>query len=69
MLTLGLDEFGNVGNFNFALNGPTDFPNSLVEIAFLSNASDEKRILNAKFRDDVAKKVYLGITQWLLSMK
>ncbi|WP_026768854.1 N-acetylmuramoyl-L-alanine amidase [Asinibacterium sp. OR53] len=69
MLTLGLDEFGNVGNFNFALNGPTDFPNSLVEIAFLSNASDEKRVLNAKFRDDVAKKVYLGITQWLLSLK
>ncbi len=69
MLALGLDEFGNVGNFNFALNGPTDFPNSLVEVAFLSNESDEKRILSAKFRDDVAKKVYLGITQWLLSLK
>lgn len=69
MLVLGLEEFGNVGNFNFALNGPTDFPNSLLEIAFLSNESDERRILNTKFRDDVAKKVYLGITQWLLSLK
>src|SRR5580692_7357312 len=27
MLTLGLKEFGNVGNFNFSLNGPTDYPN------------------------------------------
>lgn len=69
MLALGLDEFGNVGNFNFTLNAPTDFPNSLVEVAFLSNASDEQRIISSKFQNDVAKKVYLGITQWLLSLK
>ncbi len=69
MLSLGLDEFGNVGNFNFTLNAPTDFPNSLVEVAFLSNASDEQRIISSKFQNDVAKKVYLGITQWLLTLK
>jgi N-acetylmuramoyl-L-alanine amidase len=46
MLTLGLKEFGNVGNFNFSLSGPTDYPNCLVEVAFLSNREDEKLILD-----------------------
>jgi len=45
MLDLKLDEFGNIGHFNFALNIPTDLPNCLVEIAFLSNEVDEKRIV------------------------
>ncbi|RYG27031.1 MAG: N-acetylmuramoyl-L-alanine amidase, partial [Chitinophagaceae bacterium] len=30
MLELPLMETGNVGGFNFALNGPTDYPNCLV---------------------------------------
>jgi len=37
MLELKLKEFGNVGHFNFALSGPTEYPNCLVEVAFLSN--------------------------------
>lgn len=49
MLELKLDEFGNIGHFNFALNAPTDFPNCLVEIAFLSNPEDEKESLNQFF--------------------
>lgn len=69
MLTLGLKEYGNVGNFNFTLNGPTDYPNALVEVAFLSNPGDEKKILNPKFRRAVAQKIYLGILDWLKAMK
>ena len=69
MLSLGLKEFGNVGNFNFALSGPTDYPNSLIEVAFLSNPEDEKKILNPKFRKAVAQKIYLGIVDWLKQMK
>lgn len=65
MLTLGLKEYGNVGNFNFALNGPTDYPNALVEVAFLSNPEEEKRILSPKFQKAVAQKIYLGIVDWL----
>lgn len=65
MLQLNLNEFGNVGNFNFALSAPTDFPNVLVEIGFLSNAEDEKRILDPRFQKDVAKKIYRGIKDWL----
>jgi N-acetylmuramoyl-L-alanine amidase len=69
LLSLGLHEFGNVGSFNFALNGPTDYPNALVEIAFLSNAQDEKRILNPKFRRAVAQKIYQGILGWLKEVR
>ena len=69
MLTLGLKEYGNVGNFNFSLSGPTDYPNALVEVAFLSNPADEKKILNPKFHKAVAQKIYLGIVDWLKQMK
>jgi N-acetylmuramoyl-L-alanine amidase len=65
MMELGLAEFGNVGSFNFALSGPTDYPNCLVEVAFLSNRSDEKFILSKKSPDNVAKKIRLGIQDWL----
>ena len=69
MKELGLKEFGNVGGFNFSLNGPTDYPNALVEVAFLSNKEDEKKILDAKFRKMVAAKILAGIKDWLKSIK
>ena len=69
MLELKLVEIGNVGSFNFALNGPTDYPNCLVEVAFLSNIDDEKKILNPKFRSAVAKKIFDGINDWLKKIK
>lgn len=69
MLELKLDEFGNIGHFNFALNAPTDFPNCLVEIAFLSNEEDEKRIVKPSFHNQVAGKIQLGIIDWLNNMK
>ena len=65
MKELGLNEFGNVGSFNFALSGPTDYPNALVEVAFLSNKSDEKFILSKKSPANVAKKIRQGINDWL----
>lgn len=64
----GLHEFGNVGSFNFSLNGPTDYPNCLVEVAFLSNKADEKKILNSKFRQLVAKKIVAGIEDFLKNL-
>ncbi len=69
MLELKLDEFGNIGHFNFALNAPTDFPNCLVEIAFLSNVEDEKRIVTPLFKKQVATKVQAGIIDWLKGIK
>jgi N-acetylmuramoyl-L-alanine amidase len=62
-------EFGNVGNFNFILNAPTDFPSSLIEIGFLSNIEDEKKMIDARFQKAVAKKIYKGIRDWLKATK
>ena len=65
----GLENFGNIGSFNFALSGPTDYPNCLVEVAFLSNSEDEKLILDADFRKQVAQQIAEGIKEWLKSLK
>jgi N-acetylmuramoyl-L-alanine amidase len=67
MEKLGLNEFGNIGSFNFALSGPTDYPNCLVEVAFLSNKDDEKLILDPKFHKAVARQIVDGIRKWLKS--
>lgn len=64
-----LEEFGNVGSFNFQPIQPTDYPSCLVEIAFLSNKADEKMILDPKFRTKVANQVYLGIKDWIKDWK
>ena len=68
MLDLNLKEFGNVGAFNFSLSGPTDYPNCLVEVAFLSNKEDEKKILSPAFRKAVAKKIVGGIEEFLKNL-
>jgi N-acetylmuramoyl-L-alanine amidase len=67
MTALGLNEFGNVGAFNFSLSGPTDYPNCLVEVAFLSNKSDEQLILDPQFHKAVACQITEGIKKWLAS--
>ena len=65
MLDLDLNNFGNIGSFNFSLNGPTEYLNCLVEVAFLSNAEDERKILDPDFHHDVSKKIYKGIRDFL----
>jgi len=69
MLEAKMNEYGNVGNFNFLLNQPTDFPNALLEIAFLSNVQDEKKIRSANFQNLTAAKVYAGIVDFLNQSK
>lgn len=68
MLTLKLKEYGNIGAFNFSLSGPTDYPNCLVEVAFLSNKEDEKKILSPAFHKVVAKKIVEGIEEFLKNL-
>jgi N-acetylmuramoyl-L-alanine amidase len=69
MLKLGLSDFGNIGSFNFTLSAPTDYPNCLVEVAFLSNKEDEKKILDPEFHKAVAKQIVEGVKEWLKSCK
>ena len=69
MLKLGLKDFGNIGSFNFALSGPTDYPNCLVEVAFLSNKEDEQLIFDPEFHKAVATQIVEGIKDWLKACK
>ncbi|QES87863.1 N-acetylmuramoyl-L-alanine amidase family protein [Rhizosphaericola mali] len=54
MLALGLDNYGNIGSFNFGLNGPTQFINALNELAFISNPEEEEKLTNPNFQDKMA---------------
>ncbi len=69
MEELKLKEWGNVGSFNFSLSGSTEYPNCLVEVGFLSNRGDEKKILNPNFQKLIAQKIYLGTSDWLKSLR
>ncbi|MBS1628229.1 MAG: N-acetylmuramoyl-L-alanine amidase [Bacteroidetes bacterium] len=69
MLEIKMNDFGNVGSFNFTLNTPTDFVNALLEIGFLSNAEDEKKIITTKFQNKVALQVYKALKDWVLQVK
>ncbi|MBL0272800.1 MAG: N-acetylmuramoyl-L-alanine amidase [Chitinophagaceae bacterium] len=69
MVKIGLKDFGNIGSFNFSLSGPTEYPNCLVEVAFLSNKEDEQLILDPEFHKAVATQIVDGIKEWLKSCK
>ncbi len=61
----GLAGFGNVGGFNFGLNGPTEYPNALVETAFVSNPEDEKRLTDPQFQQRMAEAMRRGLEVFL----
>jgi N-acetylmuramoyl-L-alanine amidase len=65
MLELGLKEAGNTGSFNFMLNSPTEYPNALVEMLFLSNPEDEMLIIDEEFQQKMADKILAGIKDFL----
>lgn len=65
MLQLDLAQWGVTGNFNFSLSGPTQFPNVLVEVAFMSHPEDEMKLLNAEFRQKTAAKIVEGLEEFI----
>ncbi|MDH3251389.1 MAG: N-acetylmuramoyl-L-alanine amidase, partial [Ignavibacteria bacterium] len=65
VLKTGLSSFGNVGSFNFTLNSPTELPNVLVELAFMSHPEDEMKLLDDDFRRQLAERIVDGITEFL----
>ncbi|GAB5408093.1 MAG: N-acetylmuramoyl-L-alanine amidase [Balneolaceae bacterium] len=66
LLSLGLYDYGLIGNFNFTLNQPTEFPNVLVETAFLSNPEEEMLLLNIEFQSKIAEEIVKGLKQFYL---
>ncbi|MBX0291649.1 N-acetylmuramoyl-L-alanine amidase [Hymenobacter sp. HSC-4F20] len=65
----GLAGFGNVGSFNFALNGPTEYPNALVETAFISNPEEEHRLTEPAFQQRMAEAMRRGLERFLKNTK
>ncbi|MBX2889056.1 MAG: N-acetylmuramoyl-L-alanine amidase [Ferruginibacter sp.] len=65
MLELGLSDYGINGSFNFMLNSPTEYPNVLAEVLFLSNPAEEEMILNDLFRKRVATKMVLAVKDFV----
>lgn len=60
-----LKEFGEVGQFNFALSGPTEYPNALWEVAFISNAEDEAKVVNPVYRKKLVTAAAKGVSNYL----
>ena len=71
MLALtGLDDFGLVGNFNYApVRLVTAMPSMLVEQAFVSHPGDEAKLLDPAFRALMARAVRQGVEDFLRSMR
>ena len=65
VLKTGLPLFGNVGSFNFSLNAPTELPNVLVEMAFVSNPIDEMNLTDPEFRHKIAERIIEGVEDFL----
>lgn len=61
----GVKNFGLVGNFNFTLNSPSDFPSVLVETLFMSNLWDEEHITDPAFQKKMMEKVVDGLNDYL----
>lgn len=69
MVQTGLPLFGVVGNFNFSLNGPTEYPNALIEGMFMSSLIEEEKLADSDFRQQVAEKIVAGLEDYLKSLK
>jgi len=49
------------------LNSPTELPNVLVELAFMSNPEDEMKLLDDRFRKKIAERIVEGVEDFLES--
>ena len=69
LLELDLKNFGLTGNFNFSLNSPTEYPNVLLEVLFMSSLPEEEKLADPEFRQKVAEKAVLGLEDYLNKVK
>ncbi|MDR2293195.1 MAG: N-acetylmuramoyl-L-alanine amidase [Prevotellaceae bacterium] len=69
LLELDVNNFGNVGSFNFALNSPIEYPNVLVETLFISSPEDEAKLLDDNFKNQMVDKIIAGLQDFLDEQK
>lgn len=69
LLELGHKNFGVIGNFNFSLNGPTEYPNVLLEVLFMSSLPEEEKLADKEYHKKIAKQVVLALEDYLKDVK
>jgi N-acetylmuramoyl-L-alanine amidase len=67
MRELGFNDYGLTGSFNFSLNAPIEFPNVLVETAFISNPEEEMLLINPDFQYKIAHQIVEGLKEFYLN--
>lgn len=61
----GVHNFGLIGNFNFSLIAPTEYPCILIETQFMNSFEDEERISDPEFRLSLMKKAAQGLDEYI----
>ncbi len=69
LVELGHKNFGLIGNFNFSLNQPIEYPNVLLEVLFMSSLPEEEKLADKEYHKKVAKQVVLGLEDYLKEVK
>ena len=69
LVELGHKNFGVIGNFNFSLNAPTEYPNVLLEVLFMSSLPEEEKLADMQYHKKVAKQVVLALEDYLNEVK
>ncbi|MBN2365473.1 MAG: N-acetylmuramoyl-L-alanine amidase, partial [Calditrichaeota bacterium] len=68
LLELDLNDFGTVGSFNYKVIRVNSRPTILVEQAFMSHAADEEKLASEEFRQQMAQKIFEGISDYVKFM-
>lgn len=69
LLELDVKNFGLVGNFNFSMNAPTQYPSVLVETLFMSNLAEEELLSDPAFQRKMMQSVVKGLRDYLKKVK
>ena len=65
LLEMDVKNFGNIGNFNFTLNQPTEYLSVLVETLFLNVVQESAQIQDPEFRQEMMERVIWGVEKFL----
>ena len=65
LLEMDVKNFGNIGNFNFSLNQPTEYLCVLVETLFLNVVQESAQIQDPAFRQEMMERVIWGVEKFL----
>ena len=65
----GVVNRGLIGNFNFALGTPIEYPTFLVEGLFVSSMPDEELLLDEDFQQKLAEKIVAGLQDYIFRVQ